>query len=115
MCNFAPRELERLWDLIEPHVVSTWNVGCGKKSASAPNEVLFMRLTALQHCGSWDSICSRFGMKSSPFQEMVKKFLSVFEPYLYEIFVSDAQNYCTMNQLRSLATFLKLPLRAICH
>lgn len=27
MCNFAPVEFERLWDTVEDHIISNWNVG----------------------------------------------------------------------------------------
>ncbi|KAJ8542513.1 hypothetical protein ON010_g12299 [Phytophthora cinnamomi] len=37
MCNFAPIEFIRLWDALEDHILSHWNVGRGKKNSNDPN------------------------------------------------------------------------------
>ncbi|KAF4032182.1 hypothetical protein GN244_ATG15951 [Phytophthora infestans] len=61
MCNFSPREFDQLWDVVEDHGLSKWNVGRGKKNPNSPKDVLFLTLAALKQCGSWDTV---LGLKS---------------------------------------------------
>ncbi|OWZ03843.1 hypothetical protein PHMEG_00024360 [Phytophthora megakarya] len=110
MCDFAPREFEKLWDVVEDHVLSNWNVGRGKKSTNSPKDVLFMTLAALKHCGSWDTMSGMFEMDSSPFQKMVKKFLTMLEPYRYDTFVKVEETRWTMRELMlTRSTFKNFP------
>ncbi|ETN23568.1 hypothetical protein PPTG_00143 [Phytophthora nicotianae INRA-310] len=83
MCNFAPIEFERLWELLEDHVLSKWGVGRGKKCKTSPKDVLFMMLAALKHCGNWETVSSMFDMDASAFQKMIKKYIDMYEPFLY--------------------------------
>ncbi|KAE9275522.1 hypothetical protein PF008_g29332 [Phytophthora fragariae] len=99
MRNFAPVEFERIWDAVEDHVMKHWNVGRGKKSVNAPKDILFMTLAALKHCGSWETASTMFEMDLSPFQKMVKKFVTMLDPCLYQIFVLDEEERSTTRHL----------------
>ncbi|KAE9012838.1 hypothetical protein PF011_g8738 [Phytophthora fragariae] len=99
MCNFLPVEFERLWDVLEDHVLAHWNVGRGKKSIHSPKDILFMTIGALKHCGNWDVVSSMFEIDPSPFQKMVRKFLSMLEPFLYDTFVVGEERRWKMKKL----------------
>ncbi|KAJ8508432.1 hypothetical protein ON010_g18871 [Phytophthora cinnamomi] len=94
MCNFAPIEFERL----------------GKKSSNGPKDILFMMLAPLKHCGSWDSVSSMFHMDPLPFQKMIKKFITMLEPFVYQTFVQEKEKRWTMKQLTVTGnTFANVP------
>ncbi|KAE8955893.1 hypothetical protein PR001_g31928, partial [Phytophthora rubi] len=99
MCNFSPAEFERLWDVLEDHVLAHWNVGRGKKSTHPPKDILFMTIGALKHRGNWDVVSSMFEIDPSPFQKMVRKFLSMLEPFLYDAFVVGEERRWKMKKL----------------
>ncbi|OWZ17146.1 hypothetical protein PHMEG_0008952 [Phytophthora megakarya] len=110
MCNFAPRKFEKLWDVVKDHVHSNRNVGRGKKSTNSPKDVPFVTLAALKHCGSWDTVSGMFEMDSSPFQKIVKKFLTMLEPYMYDTFVKDEGTWRTLRELTlTRSTFKNFP------
>ncbi|KAJ8578303.1 hypothetical protein ON010_g904 [Phytophthora cinnamomi] len=110
MCNFAPMEFERLWDALEDHILSHWNVGRGKKSSNDPKDILFMLLASLKHCGSWDTVSNLFHIDPSPFQKMIKKFTTMLEPFVYQTFVEDEEKRWTMKQLTATGnTFANFP------
>ncbi|GMF58076.1 unnamed protein product [Phytophthora fragariaefolia] len=70
-----------------------------ERRARTPKDVLFMTLGTFKHCGSWDVVSSMFNIDASPLQKMIKKFLDILEPYLYDIFVVDVGKRWTMKQL----------------
>ncbi|KAE9100205.1 hypothetical protein PF010_g14900 [Phytophthora fragariae] len=110
MCNFAPVELERIWDAVEDHVMKHWNVGRGKKSANAPKGILYMTLAALKHCGSWETASAMFDMYPSPFQKMLKKFVTMLDPCLCQIFELDEEGRSTIRHLTLTGkTFANVP------
>ncbi|ETP04820.1 hypothetical protein F441_18485 [Phytophthora nicotianae CJ01A1] len=99
MCNFAPIEFERLWELSEDHVLSKWGVGRGKKCKTSPKDVLFMMLAALKHCGNWETVSSMFDMDASAFQKMIKKYIDMYEPFLYTHLVKGHEALWSMKKI----------------
>jgi len=71
MTNFTLSEFSYLWAKIQNHVLSTWNVGRGRKSAQKPKDVLFMLLTVLKHAGKWDFLAKMFNMKAPTFEKLI--------------------------------------------
>ncbi|ETP27317.1 hypothetical protein F441_00168 [Phytophthora nicotianae CJ01A1] len=114
MCNFAPIEFERLWELSEDHVLSKWGVGRGKKCKTSPKDVLFMMLAALKHCGNWETVSSMFDMDASAFQKMIKKYIDMYEPFLYTHLVKGHEAQLTSRSntpFAPLETFTRSALR----
>ncbi|OWZ11213.1 hypothetical protein PHMEG_00015800 [Phytophthora megakarya] len=110
MCNFAPREFDKLWDVVKNHVLSNWNVGLGKETTNSPKDVLFMTLAAFKHYGGWDTVSGMFEMDPSPFQKMVKTFFIMLEPYMCDTFVKDEETRWTMRELTlTRSTFKHFP------
>ncbi|ETL28860.1 hypothetical protein L916_17846, partial [Phytophthora nicotianae] len=99
MCNFAPIEFERLWELSKDHVLSKWGVGRGKKCKTSPKDVLFMMLAALKHCGNWETVSSMFGMDASTFQKTIKKYIDMYEPFLYTHLVKGQEALWSMKKI----------------
>ncbi|ETN01592.1 hypothetical protein PPTG_17050 [Phytophthora nicotianae INRA-310] len=99
MCNFAPIEFERLWELSKDHVLSKWGVGRGKKYKISPKDMLFMMLAALKHCGNWETVSSMFGMDASAFQKTIKKYMDMYEPFLYTHLVKGQEALWSMKKI----------------
>ncbi len=55
MCKFTLPELRRLYAIMQECIVTSWNVGRGRRSTLTPMDVLFMCLVVLKHGGSWDA------------------------------------------------------------
>ncbi|ETP41621.1 hypothetical protein F442_11245 [Phytophthora nicotianae P10297] len=85
--NFSQAEFDRIWERIEDFVAANWGVGRGKKPEEAPKDVFFMSVCAMKHCGKWDTVAHMFDKGSSTFQKMVRGFLEVVTPRLYELLV----------------------------
>jgi hypothetical protein len=58
-----------------------------------------MTRVALKHFGSWETASALFEMSPSPFQKMVKQFVAMLRPCLYQSFVLDEEARWTMRQL----------------
>ncbi|KUF76251.1 hypothetical protein AM587_10011470 [Phytophthora nicotianae] len=89
--NFSQAEFDRIWERIEDFVAANWGVGRGKKPEEAPKDVFFRSVCAMKHCGKWDTVAHMFDKGSSTFQKMVRGFLEVVTPRLYELFVTSQE------------------------
>ncbi len=63
MSNFAPFEFRKLYSIKQPEIVTSWNVGRGRRSQFQPMDVLFMALVVLNYGGSWDQLGTIFRVK----------------------------------------------------
>ena len=101
MTNFSRREFDRIWGYLENHISTNWNTGRGRKTAFGGKDVLFMLLTSLKHGGKWDYMRGLFRIKRSVFQRLMKSFLDVVSPFLYDTQVTDRAGRIPMRQLSS--------------
>ncbi|RLN38396.1 hypothetical protein BBJ28_00016488 [Nothophytophthora sp. Chile5] len=97
--NVSPEEFERIWDRVQDHIKSHWNVGRGQKCRYPPKDVLFTTTSSLKHCRRWDTVARVFKIVPSTFQKMVRKFLGVLSPFLYETYVECADDSWPMGKL----------------
>lgn len=60
MTNFPLPEFNGLWELIQAHASTQWNVYRGKKSSFKEKDVLFMMFTVLKLGGHSDFLAKMF-------------------------------------------------------
>ncbi|KAF0685323.1 Aste57867_22743 [Aphanomyces stellatus] len=80
MTNFSPSEINILWCDVRHFVMKHWNVGSGRKCTVSPRDLLFMLLTSMKHCGSWDVVAAVFQEKAPSFEKRIVKFLNNLHP-----------------------------------
>jgi hypothetical protein len=99
LCNFTLGEMSRLWSRVSSHMSTRWNVGRGNKCKHPPVDVLFMTLSVLKNCGRWDVLANTFHIKAPTFEKMTLRFLELLSPYLYKIYVANAEREWTMKKV----------------
>ncbi|KAE8875937.1 hypothetical protein PF003_g39914 [Phytophthora fragariae] len=110
LTNFSPREFNRLWGSVRPHVTRYWNVGRGRRSALAGKDVFFMTLSVLKHGGTWDMNAAIFCVKTPMFIKTITAFLHVLAPRMYDDWVRAKADETTMrNLVTSGRTFPNFP------
>ncbi|KUF99909.1 hypothetical protein AM587_10001449 [Phytophthora nicotianae] len=99
LTNFAPEEFDHVWAAVYPHLQGKWNVGRGKKCRYAARDVFFMTLSSLKHLGKWDTVARVFRIPPSTFQKMIRKFMDILSPILYEMYVEKANDQWTLGKI----------------
>ncbi|KAF0683493.1 hypothetical protein As57867_024385, partial [Aphanomyces stellatus] len=99
MTNFSPSEINILWCDVRHFVMKHWNVVSGRKCTVSPRDLLFMLLTSMKHCGSWDVVGAVFQEKAPSFEKRIVKFLNTLHPHLVRKYVDDLSEKWTMQQL----------------
>ncbi|KAF0769486.1 hypothetical protein AaE_002691, partial [Aphanomyces astaci] len=99
LTNFSPAEFNMLWLDIQPYVNVNWNVGSGRKCQVTGRDMLFMALTSLKHCGSWDVVAAVFKEKPPTFSTRVTGFLTILLPHLKTKYIESVANKYSMDYL----------------
>ncbi|KAF0715653.1 Aste57867_3280 [Aphanomyces stellatus] len=76
-----------------------WNVGSGCKCTVSPRVLLFMLLTSMKHCGSWDIVAAVFQEKAPSFEKRIVKFLNTLHPHFMRKYVNDVSETSTTQKL----------------
>ncbi|ETV97304.1 hypothetical protein H310_09652 [Aphanomyces invadans] len=105
MSNFTPAEIETIWALVEPAMVTSWTMGRGLKSKTSPKDAFFMLLYVLKHCNAWDKHALDFNMKAPTFEKMIQSVTVIVEPILYEHYVMPVNMTRQVQQGKVFANF----------
>jgi hypothetical protein len=87
MTNFSHVEFETLFALVEPTIMSYWGVGRGRRYEVGAHDAFFIALNVLKRYSQWDMHAKVFGLKTSSFEKMVMKMLTLIEEPLKENFI----------------------------
>ncbi|RHY26367.1 hypothetical protein DYB32_007688 [Aphanomyces invadans] len=101
LTNFSPSEFTLLWAEVRNHIARHWNVGSGRKSDVSARDMLFIVLTSLKHCGTWDIVAAVF-QQTVTFEKRVMTYLDVLDAFLYRKFVEAAAKTWTVTRLASM-------------
>ncbi|RHZ10360.1 hypothetical protein DYB37_013940 [Aphanomyces astaci] len=82
LTNFSLSEFNLVSKDLQFSVSQEWNVGSGRKCEVSGRDMLFMTLTSMKHCGSWDVVSVVFKEKSPMFSKRVNTFLAAIHPTL---------------------------------
>ena len=96
-----------MYSKIHPRVVTSWNVGRGRKSSQTPMDVFFMSLAVLKHGGSWDILSKVFDMKAPTFERVISGYMKVVSKILVEMFVDNVPNEYPMDHLHALKSTIR--------
>lgn len=100
MTNFSAAEFQTLWSSVSEHILTTYNVGRGRKSPIGGKDTLFMVLTVLKNGGHWDILAKLFHMKGPTFERHILNFINIIHDVLYSIYVEKLEEKWTMQNLR---------------
>ncbi|ETV97367.1 hypothetical protein H310_09702 [Aphanomyces invadans] len=78
MSNFTLAEIETIWAVVEPAMVTSWTMGRGRKSKTSPKDAFFMLLSVLKHCNAWDKHALDFNMKAPTFEKMIQRVIDIY-------------------------------------
>ncbi|RHZ17803.1 hypothetical protein DYB37_012547 [Aphanomyces astaci] len=82
MTNFSLSEFNVLWSDLQSTVNRRWNTGSGRKCDVTGRDMLFMAVTSMKHCGTWDVVATMFAAASPTFSKRVITFLEAIHPHL---------------------------------
>ena len=66
--NFTDMEFNTLYLILQDNILTTYNVGCGKKKSTHPMDALFISILQLQSGSQWEESSQTFGLKTSSHQ-----------------------------------------------
>ncbi|KAL4159476.1 hypothetical protein PRNP1_000053 [Phytophthora ramorum] len=101
LCNVSPREITTLWASVRSHVVRYWNVGRGKRSQFAGEDVFFMLLVVMKCGGTWEMLCNIFQVTTPSF---IMTILGSLEVVTFKLYDTSVAGYADEQKMRSLVT-----------
>ncbi|RHZ03062.1 hypothetical protein DYB31_013581, partial [Aphanomyces astaci] len=94
LTNFSLSEFKLVWKDLQFSVSQEWNVGSGRKCEVSGRDMLFMTLTSMKHCGSWDVV-------SVVFKEKSPMFLAAIHPTLRAKYIDTVLDKYSMQHLHT--------------
>ncbi|RHY63020.1 hypothetical protein DYB30_006351 [Aphanomyces astaci] len=101
LTNFSLSEFNLVWKDLQSSVSQEWNVGSGRKCEVSGRDMLFMTLTSMNHCGSWDVVSVVFKEKSPTFSKRVNTFLAAIHPTLRAKYIDTVLDKYSMQHLHT--------------
>ncbi|KAF0702080.1 hypothetical protein AaE_016142, partial [Aphanomyces astaci] len=101
MTNFSLSEFNVLWSDLQSTVNRRWNNGSGRKCDVTGRDMLFMAVTSMKHCGTWDVVATMFAAASPTFSKRVITFLEAIHPHLKTKYIDNVGAKWTMEHLTS--------------
>ncbi|ETW04844.1 hypothetical protein H310_03967 [Aphanomyces invadans] len=96
MTNFSLTEFNLLWSDLQSTINRRWNIGSGRKCDVTGRDMLFMTVTSMKHCGSWDVVATMFSVNSPTFSKRVTTLLTAILPYLKSKYIDNIAAKWTM-------------------
>ena len=96
MTSFTPLEFDILYEKIHERIITSWNVGRGKKTNHTAKDVLFMTLFVLKSYTKWSTMAKMFRMKTTTFQHLVQQYLIPLSNIVYDIYVTQIESRMVM-------------------